>query len=152
MFHCSEARTVIPRFTSSGHVLICHVDSPNLSIAHLVELYFYQLLRRPTHLAHLISPQRGDLLALHNYCCGFLSSLTFACTLLVMSFPELCVSFHMAQKHPQEADLCPFFNSSLMKSAVKMMHKMVLFLLKSKPDVNLFGENFTNMQDIPKIC
>lgn len=142
MFHSFEARTMLPRFTSPARVTICHVDSPSLSAAHLVKLCFHQLLRCPTHSAHLIPPQKETFQPL--------SFLTFACTFLVMSFPELCISFHRAWNNARETDLSHIFNNSLIKSAVKITHKLVLFLLKSKLNVNLFGENVTNTQDIPK--
>lgn len=132
---------MLPTFTSPEHGTICHVDSPSLSAAHLLKLCFHQLL---THSAQLIPPQRETSQPL--------SPLTFPCTFLVKNFPDLCVSLHGAWNHAREADLSPFFNNSLIKSAAKITHKLVLFLLKSKLNVNLFGENVTNTQDIPKRC
>lgn len=151
MFHCFEARTVIPRCTSSGCMLIHHVDSPRLSAAHLVEVYFYQLLSWPTHLAHL-SLLKEETFQPSTITAVVSSALShLPATLWIMNFPS--TSCHSAWlKHHWKTDPSQSVNSLLMKSTVKIMHKMVLFLLRSKLNVNLFGENFTNMQDIPKRC
>lgn len=151
MFHCFEARTVILQFTSSGCMQIHHVDGSRISAAHLVEVYFYKLLSWPTHLAHLSllkeeTFQPSTIIAMVSSALSHLLA-----TLLVMSFPStLCHSAWL--RHPWKPDLSQSVNSLLMKSTVKIMHKMVLFWLRSKLNVNLLGEIFTNMQDIPKRC
>lgn len=108
-------------------------------------------LRWAIHLAHPISPPISAHPALPN-CCGFLSSLAFACTSLVMSCLGFCVSFCMAQKDPHEAALPPSFNSLLTKSAIKMMQKNCSFSAKQQDGwEQTWGEFGQNVQHPKKI-
>lgn len=114
MFHSFEARTAT--FTSPDPMTIC----PSLSAAHPVKLCFHQCSDAPhTQLTWSLLTRRPSS-----------APSPAVCTFLVMSFPKPCVSFH--RDHAREAELSPIFHNKLIRSAVKMTHKLALFLLKSK--------------------